>query len=376
MNRSYWDQKLLPDRFDVVIVGSGIIGLSTAIHLKMKRPEFKIAVLERGLVPVGASTKNAGFACFGSLSEIVDDLESMGTDAVVELIRDRWSGLNYLRELTSGYDIGYHNNGGYELFRKQDEFLYEKCIQQLEPVNALLKKNFGQIVFSNVDERIPELGFGNVRHLMLNPFESQLHSGLLMKALIDRCRKSDIHLLYGAEVVNWDESGQDVQINLNNWNSITADKLVISTNGFARELLPDLEVRPTRAQVLVTQPIAGLKIKGTFHIDRGYYYFRNIDNRILLGGARNIDAANEYTTNPNTSDTIQQELERTLREEILPAQSVKVEMRWTGTMGTGPSKQPIVKRISNRVAVAVRMAGMGIAIGSRIGQKAANLILD
>ena len=27
-----------------------------------------------------------------------------------------------------------------------------------------------------------------------------------------------------------------------------------------------------------------LKIKGSFHYEKGYYYFRNIDNRILLGG--------------------------------------------------------------------------------------------
>jgi glycine/D-amino acid oxidase-like deaminating enzyme len=48
-------------------------------------------------------------------------------------------------------------------------------------------------------------------------------------------------------------------------------------------------LKPARAQVLITKPIDSLKIKGTFHMDRGYYYFRNIDNRVLIGGGRNLD---------------------------------------------------------------------------------------
>lgn len=376
MNRSYWDETLLPEKFDVAVIGSGIIGLSTAIHLKTNRPDYNIGVLERGLIPVGASTKNAGFACFGSLSEIEEDIESMGEEAVVELIRERWTGLNYLQELTHGYDIGFQNNGGYELFTDNELPLYDRCREKMDRINQLLKENFGQEVFKEANDRISEFQFTGVRHLVVNPFESQLHSGLLMRALMDKCRKLNIHLLYGAEVTGWEESNREVLIHLGNWNSLKSEKLVISTNGFAKELLPNLEVKPTRAQVLITEPIPGLNVKGTFHVDRGYYYFRNIDNRILLGGARQMDIENEFTASQQTTEKIQLELERMLRDIILPGKEVTIEKRWTGTMGTGPSKTPIVKRITDRVAVAVRMAGMGIAIGSRIGQKAADLIID
>lgn len=376
MNRSYWDETLLPEKFDVAVIGSGIIGLSTAIHLKTNRPDCNIGVLERGLIPVGASTKNAGFACFGSLSEIEEDIESMGEEAVVELIRERWTGLNYLQELTHGYDIGFQNNGGYELFTDNELPLYDRCREKMDRINQLLKENFGQEVFKEANDRISEFQFTGVRHLVTNPFESQLHSGLLMRALMDKCRKMNIHLLYGAEVTGWEESNREVLIHLGNWNSLKSEKLVISTNGFAKELLPNLEVKPTRAQVLITDPIPGLNVKGTFHVDRGYYYFRNIDNRILLGGARQMDIENEFTASQQTTEKIQLELERMLRDIILPGKEVTIEKRWTGTMGTGPSKTPIVKRTTDRVAVAVRMAGMGIAIGSRIGQKAADLIID
>jgi glycine/D-amino acid oxidase-like deaminating enzyme len=76
---SFWEQKELI-HYDYIVVGSGITGLSTACVIKERKPNAHILVLERGLLPTGASTKNAGFACIGSLSEKVYDLALMGED--------------------------------------------------------------------------------------------------------------------------------------------------------------------------------------------------------------------------------------------------------------------------------------------------------
>ena len=75
----------------------------------------------------------------------------------------------------------------------------------------------------------------------------------------------------------------------------STSKLLIATNGFASQLINE-PVKPARAQVLITKPIKNLHIKGTFHLDKGYYYFRNIDDRILFGGGRNLDFKGEETT--------------------------------------------------------------------------------
>ena len=49
--------------------------------------------------------------------------------------------------------------------------------------------------------------------------------------------------------------------------------------------------------------------------------------------------------------------------------------RWSGTMAFGRhSKSPLVERIGERVAVAVRMGGMGVAIGIRVARRAADLL--
>lgn len=376
MNRSYWDETLLPKQFNTIVIGSGIVGLSAALHAKQKNPDREIAVLERGIVPGGASMKNAGFACFGSLSEIVDDLKLMGEGEVVPLIRSRWEGLNYLLELTRNYDIGYQNLGGYELFTENLMPLFEECVPQIEQVNKMLIENFGQPVFSDAGSQISRFGFSGVKHMIYNPFEGQLHPGKLIRALIDRCRKSGVHLYFGSEVNSWHESSEEIVLNLNNSASIRTSKLIVATNGFASDLIPDLEVKAARAQVLITEPISSLKFAGTFHMDRGYYYFRNIDNRVLLGGARNTDTAREYTTSNATTSKIQEVLDNTLNDVILSSIKPETELRWSGTMGVGPSKAPIVKKVSDRIAVAVRLGGMGIALGSQVGQQVATLMHD
>src|SRR5690606_18460544 len=137
MNTSYWEHKTWLSTIDFTIIGSGIVGLHCALRLKEKYPDGKIVVLERGILPNGASTKNAGFACFGSLSEILDDLQNHTEAEVVELVEKRWQGLQLLRKQIGDKPLGFKNYGGYELFEEKDSALFSDCIDQLQPINEL-----------------------------------------------------------------------------------------------------------------------------------------------------------------------------------------------------------------------------------------------
>jgi gamma-glutamylputrescine oxidase len=150
-------------------------------------------------------------------------------------------------------------------------------------------------------------------------------------------------------------------------------KLFICTNGFTKNLLPDIEVQAARNQVLVTEPIAGLDWKGVYHYDKGYYYFRRIGDRILLGGARNFDPQTELTTDFSKNEKIIEELKRFLKEDILSGREVAITHQWTGILGIGKSKYPIMKEFENNCYLAVRLGGMGVAIGSYLGQEVAKL---
>jgi glycine/D-amino acid oxidase-like deaminating enzyme len=132
-------------------------------------------------------------------------------------------------------------------------------------------------------------------------------------------------------------------------------------------------VKPARAQVIVTTPIHDLKIKGTFHYQQGYYYFRNIDGRILLGGGRNMDFEGETTTEMVTTEKIIDSLKELMSQVILPGTNYSIEYEWSGIMGIGDTKAPIVEKLDERIAVGVRMGGMGVAIGSLIGKELSQL---
>ena len=85
MNLSFWEKELLVEKFDVTILGAGITGISTAISLVEKNPGIRVCVVERSGFSLGASTKNAGFSCFGSPTEILKDIQKMGEGQTYDL---------------------------------------------------------------------------------------------------------------------------------------------------------------------------------------------------------------------------------------------------------------------------------------------------
>ncbi len=370
MQLSYWEIKNWFTNIDFTIVGSGIVGLHTALALRERFPQAKILLLEKGILPQGASTKNAGFACFGSVSEIIDDLKSHTEEEVIQLIQKRYAGLQLLRKNLGDSILDLKPYGGYELFLKEDESFYNECIQKLPFINDIIKPLFKVDVFSKVIDRF---NFANIfENLIFNPFEAQIDTGNMMQALLKKAHQNDILILNSQTVSNYTDLNNDVEVQTNEI-SFKTKKLLFTTNGFASQITNN-QVKPARAQVLITKPIPNLDIKGTFHLDKGYFYFRNFNNRILFGGGRNLDFEGETTTSHNTTELIQNKLEELLKTVILPHQKFEIEHQWSGTMGVGIHKKPIVTQLSNHVYCGVRMGGMGVAIGSLVGQELAELV--
>jgi gamma-glutamylputrescine oxidase len=373
MNRpdsfSYWEQKSLWDAPDYVIVGSGIVGLTCAINLKKINPSFKINILEKGMMPEGASTRNAGFACFGSISELMDDQLHMDEDEIFELVKMRYNGLQKLIKLLGKKVINYQNLGGFEIFNKNENEDFEKFQEKIPHYNSFLEPITG----SKNTYKIINNGFGMNIHskIIKNSFEGQINTGSMMKELIQMAQKLGIKIFYGADV----EMIENNHIKVNNIEMKIKD-IIICTNGFARKLLPQLEVQPARNMVLVTKEIPNLKLKGCFHYQKGFYYFRNIDNRLLIGGGRNLDFTNENTDDFGINSLITNKLNDLLANIIIPEQPFDIEYQWSGILGIGNKKSPIIEKISDNITVAVRMGGMGVAIGSLVGERAAKLALS
>lgn len=375
MELSIWEKTSLIN-YDFVVVGAGITGLSTALSIKESNPTASVLVLEKGLLPTGASTKNAGFACFGSLTEVLSDINQIGAEASAALVKKRWMGLEKVRQRTAGRNIGYLNQGGYELLEENQL----KCLDELDAVNALLKPAFGTKVYTATPEKIQLFGFDDTRvaGLITNSLEGQLDTGLLMKTLHQMAMEAGVVVMTGAEVLGFEDLDDRVEVKVQNGTQtmiFCAQKLAICNNAFAADLIPGLDLKPGRGQVLVTKPIKNLKFKGTFHIEEGYYYFRDYGDRVVFGGGRHKAFEEETTTVLGTNDFIRQHLEELLSQVVMPGQSVDSDYFWSGIMAFGASKEPIIRSLSKNVVAGVRLGGMGVAIGSLVGDMVANQLI-
>lgn len=372
---SYWEKNELFDNADIIIIGSGIVGLSAALNIKRKNPELNVLVLERGFLPMGASTKNAGFACFGTASEQLSYLNKSTEEEVVKLADYKWRGLQRLRENVGDKEIDFYQHGGYELFLDDEDEKAEKCLNQLDHLNRMMQPVSGsKNTYTVSSNKIKEFGFKKVSQLIYNPFEGQLNTGKMMRALLLRVQNLGVLVLNSCEVIRIEHISNGVDL-ITSRGIFKTKKIILATNAFADQLFPQLQVTPGRGQVLITKPVPGLKLKGTYHFNDGYYYFRNIDGRVLFGGGRNIDFEAEETYRFGNTDIVKSKLVNCLNEIILPGTEFEVDYWWSGIMGFGDEIKPIVKKLETDVFCAVRCNGMGVAMGSLVGEEVADLLL-
>ena len=374
---SIWEKETFYAHRDIIIVGSGLVGLWSAYYMKKAAPHAKILVLERGIIPTGASTRNAGFACIGSATELLADARKAGEQSMLEIVAMRYEGLSRIKKVFGNKEIDYLRYGGYELITDTQYTRSKQLKNDLGWLNITLRKAIkDQKTFRMADKKIKAFGFKQTSHLIESRAEAQLHSGKLLQALLQKVQGMGVEVLTQTAVKGFEKTNDKIILQTNLPVTFSATQLLICTNGFASQLLPEIDVLPVRGQVLVTSPIKKLKFKGVFHFDEGFYYFRNLsNNRVLLGGARNKAIRTENSGELVTTDLIQQELERFLKEVILPKEKYSIDHRWSGIMGMGSEKFPIIKRIEKNVYCAVRMSGMGVALSPVVGDIVARQML-
>ena len=365
---SLWEAETWFAQQDYIVVGGGLVGLWTAYELKLTFPKAKITILERGVIPTGASTRNAGFACFGSPTEMLSDINTMGEAEMWNLVEMRYKGIEKIKKVLGDEAISFDGCGGFECFTRAKHNLPE-IEEKLVWLNKGLKYITGiEDTFTWSNEKLAQQGLMGFEALIENKLEGGLHSGKLVMALSKKVQDLGVNILTGIEVKKWENSENKVIVETCSF-SIKTSKLIFAVNAFNYLVTNILSCSIARGQVLVTTPIEGLKLHGTFHFDEGYYYFRNVGNRILLGGARNSDFGNEMTDSFDTTDKIQKSLETFLYQHFVNDVEFKIEYKWSGIMAFSENKKPIIKELELNVFSIVSCNGMGVALSPIIAEK-------
>lgn len=371
---SFWELDTLSRAHDFVIVGAGLVGLSTALSLRAKHPKADILVLERSYIPYGASTRNAGFACFGSVTEILEDIRQLGEEEVAKLIQSRWNGLKILRDRIGDEALKYKTKCGYEIFKQSEAIIIKEATHAIPEINQLIQQATGLSGCFSLEAN--NFGMNCASHIIRNKYEGQLHPGMMMSKLKKLVLLEGIEILYGVEVEGYNANEDSVSINFKNAKELEfrANQLFITTNAFTPSIFPDIDIKPGRNQVLITKPIKDFKLEGCFHYDKGFVYFRDYQERLLIGGGRNIALDNESTDEFGITEEIQNYLRSIVDEVILPEIEWQEDIWWSGIIATGSTKKPIVESIDTNIHLGVRLSGMGVALGSLIGHQLAELV--
>ncbi len=363
--RSFWESELYEQTYDLLVIGAGLTGQSVAYFYKKAHPDKKVLVVDRGFFPIGASTRNAGFACFGSITEHIEDMRIEDEVHIIDRIRRRVQGLKLLRETLGDSNIEYREPGAYEIFTDQEEYL--TALVHIKKCNRWLVEAAGE---ERVYEQTKHHGFDAIRI----KGEGCLHPGKMMRTLYEKNIATGVEFRWQGEVEKIDTEAGTVQ--LKNGITLKANQLAVATNSFTNSLLKDISITPGRGFVFVTKPIPNLKWKGTYHYKAGYYYFRGLKgNRFLLGGARSLDIDGETTTDFGTNALIKNHLVTFANEVLELPKDWKIEREWSGIMGFTPTKSPILKRLTEKTTVIGGLSGMGVALGMQLGKEAVDEVI-
>ncbi|QNR24172.1 NAD(P)/FAD-dependent oxidoreductase [Croceimicrobium hydrocarbonivorans] len=365
---SFWERQFYPQHWDLIVVGGGFCGLSMAYHFQKQNPLKKVLLLERDVLAEGASSKNAGFACYGTVGEYLSDVKLMGAEAALQLIERRIHGLNFLKALVGASQIDWQQLGGTELFFQDQREEWEAAQTHIEALNKTFGKYTQDALYQTDSETLNRGILGSI----YSPLEAQLDPVKALVQLRKLVTETGVRILNAIEV-------QAVESNAGAWQLETnqgiwqATQVVFATNAFG---LPgyNLDLKPARNQVLVTQPFDhGLK-PGNYHARKGYIYFRTIGDRLLIGGARHLALEAETTSQMGLTTTIQDYLQQFLTNDLAMGDQWKIESQWSGIIATGNSKEPLMQSLEPGLWYCGRFGGMGVALSTQFAAEAVKVL--
>jgi gamma-glutamylputrescine oxidase len=372
-NISYWEKDAIFGKADFLIVGGGITGLNAAIWIKSHEPSARVVVLEKGLRGDGASYRNAGFACLGSPTELLADIQTHGADTIADLVKMRWEGLALLAQRVGDQRMDLAWCGGEEIFAESDLLTYEAVLDGTSFLNTFFKEITGIPEQFSVQNKVDN-SFVQVAGCIAINKEGRLHPGRMMSALDQIARDLGVHIFNGVEVRSIDESPTYITLTTDKDIAFQSHRVGIATNGFTQKLFPHLAVFPARNQVYLTEPVNGLVWDKCLHYHQGYVYARRINDRLLIGGARHLHLERESTSAEGQTADIERFLHDFVHKHFKLEKSLRFEDAWSGTLGIGAQKRPIIEQTSNNIFAAVRLGGMGIAIGTLVGDALGKLM--
>jgi glycine/D-amino acid oxidase-like deaminating enzyme len=279
----------LPERTDILVIGGGIAGTSLMHHLARRR--ISALLVESRHLAFGASGRNAGFLLAGVADCYAEAVRIFGRAKAREIWQITDENHDRMIEAVSGVDVGYRRLGSATLASGDDERA------RLEESAQMLR-----------DDGFSAHWDGS---RLLNPRDGEVDPAAVVGALAGRLRSGVIR--EGVEVTSIVPSGEEVTVRAGE-SECRAGVVVLATNGYTSQLLPQVKIQPTRAQMLASAPLARSVIDVPTYSHFGYRYWRQLPSgEVLIGGWRDTSLETEKTLDDQPTPEIQEHLDASWR---------------------------------------------------------------
>jgi glycine/D-amino acid oxidase-like deaminating enzyme len=371
MTLSHWQasHRKRTATYDVVVVGGGIVGCSTAYWLSRIDADLHVSVVDAGTLAGGASGRNAGLILQGTDTDYLSDIDRYGPRTTRRLWAFTRANRDLIKEELAAGAIDWASPGSLTVAGSGEE---DERLQRAVPRMRSAGAPVAYLSPGETCQRLRATGFYGSLYVtcggVVNPLRLVRH--------IAQRSGADIRTQHHVEGLRPLSSGRialETPVR-----RLQTRRVVLAVGPWLPDLIPDAEayVRPVRGQMLATEPAEEHVLPLPAYSHRGGFYVRQLpDGRVLAGGGRHPHREAEETEVDATTARVQHTLEQYLHEHFPWTQGLAVERRWSGTMGFSPDGRPVVGPVPGLDGsfFATGFTGHGMGYGFRMGRLLAEL---
>ncbi|HET6469426.1 MAG TPA: FAD-binding oxidoreductase [Geminicoccaceae bacterium] len=366
---------------EVAIVGGGYTGLSAALHLARDHG-IEPVVLEAGPVGWGGSGRNGGFCCLGSAKLGYESMAAgFGIEETQTFFAAQKAAVALVRELAATEAIELDAAGEGELVVAHRPGRVAGLRRHAATVAALFGERWP--VLSADELRNEWLAAEEAHGALLIPHGFGLHPLRYAHGLAAAAARRGARIFTSSPVVGWERHGSRHRL-LTPAGSVTADRVLLATNGFTTDgLHPALAGRtlPALSAIVVTRPLSAPELlaqrwqrPAMFADTRTLlFYARLLPDRRLLFGARGGTDASPAAFARRTAW-----MRRRLGERFPAWRDVQIDHAWWGLVCLARDRLPHLGPLPGAPGVFAALAyhGSGVAMAGWFDRAVAALLAD